>query len=113
MTSTEADVPAPTWRPFVDGRLLDRLDACEAQFLLFHRLYPGGTEVTVDEAVRAANHFDWQWAAAVLLDGAGHREWCVRTQAKNYLPVLQVLQVQARAFAELAPEHWRYRGYTS
>jgi len=47
--------------------LLRRLGACQEERDFFAKLFPDGTEVTVELCVKHAGDFDWSWAAEELL----------------------------------------------
>ena len=47
--------------------MLERLAACSQQRSLFNRLFPNGTDVTVELCEQHSDRFDWQWAAENFL----------------------------------------------
>lgn len=63
---------------------LVELDACSSHRRTFQRFFPQGVEVTVEEAVRHSDDFDWTWAVRHILDPSlpsGQAAWLAADKA--------------------------------
>lgn len=55
---------------YLTSEILKAKGACASQVNFFERLYPKGTEITLEECLKHAIVFDWDWAARYLLSPA-------------------------------------------